>query len=69
MLDPAQPLSLLTSQAPGCRRRADTDVAEQDRQNNQIGQNQHSHTDTGNQRQVFDHLDIDDHQHGKANRI
>ncbi|MNN50920.1 hypothetical protein D3C81_1655300 [compost metagenome] len=48
---------------------ADPDVGECYRNQQQLGENQHRHTNAGGQRQITDHGDVDDHQHGEANDV
>ncbi|MNF67853.1 hypothetical protein D3C84_496810 [compost metagenome] len=62
-------LGLLAFKASLRCRRAYPDIAEQDWQHNQVGQDKYGDTDTGNQCQILNHFDLDDHQHGEANRI
>ena len=49
--------------------RADADVRQQHRQQDQVGQDQHRHADAGGQRQVLDHRDVDHHQHRETHRV
>ncbi|MDT4810965.1 hypothetical protein FQZ97_438890 [compost metagenome] len=49
--------------------RANADIGEQHRQQDQVGEDEDRHADAGDDREVLDHLDLDDHQHGEAHRI
>ncbi|VVP60459.1 hypothetical protein PS900_06194 [Pseudomonas fluorescens] len=49
--------------------RADTDVGQRHRHQQQRGEDQYRDTDAGGDRQVLDHRDVDQHQHGKAHGI
>ncbi|MCY1282274.1 hypothetical protein D9M70_311060 [compost metagenome] len=48
---------------------ADAEVGEQHRQQHQVGEDQHRHTDAGGDRQVLDHRNVDQHQHGEAHGV
>jgi len=62
-------LRLFGTQAAPRRPGTDANVGEQYRQQDQIGEDQHRHAQAGDDGQVLDHLDLDDHQHGKAHGI
>ena len=47
----------------------DTDVGQRHRHQQQRGEDQHRDADAGGDRQVLDHRNIDQHQHGKAHRV
>ena len=66
---PVVTLLQLVPQAALGRRRADAGVRQQDRQQHQIGENQHRHPHARSDGQVLDDLDVDHHQHRKAHRI
>lgn len=48
---------------------ANTNIRQRHRHQQQRGEDKHRHADAGGDRQVLDHRDVDQHQHGKAHRI
>ncbi|MCY1428149.1 hypothetical protein D9M71_440220 [compost metagenome] len=57
------------AQAARGRLAAHTAIGQQHRQQHQVGEDQHRHTDTGGNGQILDDRDIDQHQHRKAHGI
>ena len=48
---------------------AHADVAEQHRQQDQVGEDQHGDAEAGGEREVLDDGDVDHHQHAEADRV
>ena len=61
--------SLSASQRPGGGCVAHADVAEQHRQQDQVGEDQDGDAQAGGERQVLDDVDVDHHQHREADRV
>ncbi|MND79000.1 hypothetical protein D3C80_707250 [compost metagenome] len=69
MLARSAGLGLFSAQAAPRRTGTDAHVGEQHRQQNQVGEDQHRHAQAGDDGQVLDHLYLNDHEHGKTDRI
>jgi hypothetical protein len=65
-LRPRPPRSVLSA-AP--RALAHADIAEQHRQQDQVGKDQHGDAEAGGEREVLDDGDVDHHQDAEADRV
>ncbi|MCY1208694.1 hypothetical protein D9M72_203280 [compost metagenome] len=66
---PAAHFLALMPQAAGSGALADADIGQQHRQQQQVGEDQHRHANTGGDRQILDDRDIDQHEHGETHGI
>ena len=58
-----------SAQATLGRGRADAGIGQQDRQQDQVGEDQHRDAEAGGQCQILDDRDVDHHQHGETDGI